>query len=51
MAMNLVDFKLKSRYITEEVDFLFIRDIYYACLEKLNKRKELIDCVSFIFIL
>lgn len=49
MAMRLVNFQLKSRYHIEEEDFLFIRDIYYACLERENRRKELIDHVCYFF--
>jgi hypothetical protein len=46
MAMRLINFELKSRYHIEEEDFLFIRDIYYACLERANRKKELVDHVN-----
>ncbi|XP_060856099.1 uncharacterized protein LOC132933844 [Metopolophium dirhodum] len=43
LAMNLQNSKLKSKYQFEEQDYEFIRDIYYACLERTNNKKELIS--------
>lgn len=45
LAMHTCNFELKNRRCIEENDFLFIRDIYYACLELTNKKKELISHV------
>ncbi|KAL4100764.1 hypothetical protein QTP88_020795 [Uroleucon formosanum] len=42
LAMNLQNSNLKSKYQFEEHEYEFIRDIYYACLERTNKKKELI---------
>lgn len=50
LAMNLKDFEFKSSYHFKKEDFRCIRDIYYACLEKTNKRKELIHHVCFFLI-
>lgn len=48
LAMCLYNFELKSKHHIEEHDFEFIRDIYYACLERSNKKKELIDQVCLL---
>lgn len=47
LAMNLKGFEFKSNYYFEKQDFKCIRDIYYACLVKTSKRKELIHHVCF----
>jgi len=51
LAMDLQNSNLKSKYQFEEHEYEFIRDIYYACLERTNNRKELIGHVGFIYIL
>jgi len=51
LAMDLQNSKLKSKYQFEEHDYEFIRDIYYACLERTNNKKELIGHVGFLNIL
>lgn len=51
LAMNLQNSNLKSKYQFEEHEYEFIRDIYYACLERTNKKKELIGHVGYIYIL
>jgi len=50
LAMDLHNSKFKRKYNFEEEDYEFIRDIYYACLERSNKKKELIDHVCFHYI-
>lgn len=42
LAMNL-----NSKEYFEEQDYEFIRDIYYACLERTKKKKELLGHVCF----
>lgn len=42
LAMDLQNSNLKNKYQIEEHDYEFIRDIYYACLDRTNNRKELI---------
>ncbi|XP_025195640.1 uncharacterized protein LOC112594844 [Melanaphis sacchari] len=42
LAMDLYNSNLKNKYQFDDQDYEFIRDIYYACLERSNKKKELI---------
>ncbi|XP_026815820.1 protein PF14_0175-like [Rhopalosiphum maidis] len=42
LAMDLYNSNLKNKSQFEDQDYEFIRDIYYACLERANKKKELI---------
>lgn len=36
---------MKSKLLFGEQDFEFIRDIYFGCLERLNKKEELVSQV------
>jgi len=47
LAMDLYNSNLKNKSQFEDQDYEFIRDIYYACLERANKKKELIGHVGF----
>jgi len=48
LAMDLQNSKLQSKSHFDEHDYEFIRDIYYACLDRTNNRKELISQVGFL---
>jgi len=47
LAVNLYLNEPKSKSYIKPEDFELIIDIYYVCLEKLNKRNDLINHVSF----
>lgn len=49
LVFQLLDNKLVETNLFSENDFDFIRDVYYACLYRLNKKKELIARVCFFF--
>lgn len=44
-AMSLFNSNLKIKNQFEYQDYEFIRDIHYACLERANRKKELIEHV------
>lgn len=48
LAMDLQNSELKSKSYFDKHDYEFIRDIYYACLDRANNRKELISQVCFL---
>jgi len=51
-AMSLFNSNLKIKNQFEYQDYEFIRDIHYACLERANRKKELIGHVRvFLYIL
>lgn len=49
-AMRLFNSNSKIKNQFEYQDYEFIRDIHYACLERANRKKELISHVRVFYI-